>query len=412
MLLGYERTYLPDPHPQWEPVYNERRFNHTVVLGKTGMGKSTFLVNSAIEDVLSGDGIAFFDPHGDAIDSIIKHVPPERVILVDPSDVDYPVGFNPLHNVEDFPFVASAMLDTFKSIWGSSWGPQLEQYLYNGIAALAEVPDGTLIGLKYLLTSRLYRKRVMSFVSDPIIRDFWSSDFEEIMPDKEKRQTTLSTLNKIGALISDPKLRNVLGQPKSTVNLRSAMDTRKCLLIRLPQGKLGIQKTAMLGSLLMAQIHLAALSREARSPLHVYADEAHHFGTSTLEEMLSGVRKFGVSLVLAHQYLDQLSPSLRAALLGTVGSIVSFRLGVGDAELLAKEMETKTCKITPRDLLTLPPYTVRAKCNDGGRLLTTQEIEHPEWPDGPRLAIELTRSRYGRKRLRVENKINKFIRST
>ena len=406
MKLGLDLQLPGTSKAYYKSVYNERRFNHSWYIGKTGQGKSTALINCAIQDILNGDGVAFFDPHGDAIDSILKHIPPENVILFDPSDRECPIGFNPLHNVDDVPFVASSVVDTFKAIWGHSWGPQLEQYLYNGIAALAEVPDGTLVGLKYLITSEKYRRRVMSFVTDPVIRGFWNMDFDELMPDREKRQNTLSTLNKIGALISDPKIRNVIGQPKSTINFQEVMDNEKCLLIRLPQGKLGIQKSAMLGALLMSQLHLTALNRTSKTPFHIYADEAHHFGTSTLEEMLSGIRKFNVSLVLAHQYIDQLTPSLRSALLGTVGTIVAFKVGINDAEIIAKEMNLET-----NDLVQQFPYNAWVKSTEIDNLVMP-DIELPAFESSPRIIKEQTQRQYGRKRWQVENRINKFINHT
>lgn len=409
MLLGYERPIVSGD--TWSPVFNKKRFHHAWVIGKTGQGKSTFLVNSAIQDILNGEGIAFIDPHGDAIDAIMRHVPPDRLILLDPSVMDNPIGINPLHNVTDVPFVASAIVDTFKSIWGHSWGPQLEQYLYNGIAALSEMQDGTLLGLKYLITSKKYRHRVISSIIDPIIKDFWDMDFEELMPDKEKRQNTLSTLNKIGALISDPKIRNVIGQPLSTIDFKDIIDNKKCLLVRLPQGKLGIQKASMLGALIMAQLHLAALSRDTRNPFHIYADEAHNYGTSTIAEMLSGVRKFNVSLVLAHQYIDQLSPSLQSAFIGNVGTIVSFKIGITDAEVVAKEMDGESIHLTPRDLIRLPPYTAWVKTGGELACISMNDIDFPEYPDSPRLIKEQTARYYGRDRSLVENKINKFIRN-
>jgi len=406
MLLGLDLQFPGTSQSYWEAVQNERRFNHTYVIGKTGQGKSTFLINNAIQDILNGDGVTFFDPHGDAVDEIMRHVPPEKIILFDPSDTEFPIGFNVLHNVQDVPLVASAILDTFKSIWGDSWGPQLEQYLYNGIAALAELQDGTLLGLKFLITSDKYREKVMQSVKDPIIKDFWETDFDIIMPEREQRQTTLSTLNKIGKLISDPKVRNVIGQTKSTIDLKDIMDNGKCLLVRIPQGKLGIDKSRLIGAVLMAQLHLTALSRETRKPFHIYADEAHHFGSTTLQEMLSGIRKFKVSLVLAHQYIDQLTPQLRSAVIGTVGTIVAFKLGITDAEIIAKEME-----LEPRDLVQQRPYKAWVKSSSID-LLTMTNIDFPVFEDSPRKIKEQTRRQYGRTRWKVENRINKFIRST
>jgi len=405
MKLGFYYKYPGTNKKDIEVVYNKRRFHHTWVLGKTGQGKSTFLINSAIADILHGDGIAFFDPHGDAIDTICQHIPPEKVVLFDPSDRKFPIGFNPIHNIpkHEIPFVASALVDTFKAVWGydDMSTPQLDQYLYNGIAALAEVPDGTLLGLKYLITSEKYRSKVLSFVTDPIIKDFWETDFDELMPEREKRANTLSTLNKIGALISDPKLRNVVGQPTSTIDLNEIIDKGYVLLVRLPQGKLGIQKSAMMGAILMSQLHLAALHRKGKMPFHIYADEAHHFGTNTLEEMLSGIRKFNVSLVLANQYIDQLSRTLRSAIIGTVGTILAFRLGVIDADIISKEIG-----VEPRDLTSLSPYTTW-----GSEFLDMPDIEFPVLGEENTIRMQ-SRLKYAVKQSYVEQRLRKFVEGT
>jgi type IV secretory pathway TraG/TraD family ATPase VirD4 len=409
MELGL-RTYInPNTREILEqiPIYNTRRFQHTWVIGKTGTGKSTTLERWAIDDILAGEGLAFFDPHGDAADTILLHIPPHRrrdVMLFDPSDRDFPIGFNIFHNVPIHrrPFVASSVVDCFKSIWGHSWGPQLEMFLYAGAAALLDVPDGTLLGLKFLITSPTYRKRVLSHIQDPAIKDFWETDFEEHMPEREQRERTLSTLNKIGALISDPTIRNAIGQPTTSINFKDIMDNQKILIVSLPQGKLGIEKSALIGALLMSHLHLTALSG-TRTPFHVYADECHHFGTQTLVEMLSGIRKFGVSLVLAHQYLGQLTPALRDALIGTVGTIVAFRLGVTDSKLLAPEIG--------QSLHDLAPYTASVR-TDETYTLDMPPISSPIYPSSPRRIRHRCRSQYAMPREHVETRIARFIQNT
>ena len=414
MQLGLYSKLDTTDYQHFVPYYNERRFSHTWVLGKSGFGKSTALIRWAVDDLIKGDGLAFFDPHGDAVDTILLHVPPERrhdVVLIDIADRNYPVGFNVLHNVaeQDRAFVASSIVDTFKSLWGDSWGPQLEQFLYNGIAALLEVPDGTLVGLKYLLTSPTYRKEVLSFVSDPVIRDFWQTDFEELMPVREQRQRTLSTLNKIGALVADSRIRNVIGQPVSTIDFRALMDNRKILLISLPQGKLGIQKSALIGALLMSQLHLSALGRCSVNPFHIYADEAHHFGTNTLEEMLSGIRKRHVSMVIAHQYVDQLSPSLKAALIGTVATIVGFRMGATDAAILKDEFMHASNDLT---LVGLNPYMACVRSGSASDIITMPEIQSPKFEESTALIRKFTRQQYANQRSQVEKRIKRFIANT
>ncbi|GAF67614.1 unnamed protein product, partial [marine sediment metagenome] len=226
------------------PVDNDRRFSHTWVIGKTGVGKSTALIRWAVDDILAGDGIAFFDPHGDAAEEIMRHVPKHRrndVVYFNPYEMA--IGFNPLDTVpeERKAFVASSIVDTFKSVWGYAdiATPTLDQFLFNGARALMDMPDGTLFGLKFLLTSSTYRKRVIAHIKDPTIADFWRTDFEEHMPQREQRQRTLSTLNKIGSLIADPAIRASIAQPKNRLDLKSIIETGKILIVSLPQGQLG-----------------------------------------------------------------------------------------------------------------------------------------------------------------------------
>ena len=416
MQLGLLRQFDPIQKREFHtPVYNRRRFTHTWVLGKSGVGKSTALVNWALQDIIKGDGIAFFDPHGESADNILLHIPPSRrndVILYDPSDKNYPISFNILNNVlpDRRPFVASSVVDAFKSIWGYSWGPQLEQFLYNGVAALLDTPDGTLMGLKFLITSPTYRARVIGHVKDPIIKDFWKTDFEELMPEREQRERTLSTLNKIGALISDPAIRNSIGQSRTALDLKDIIDNRKILIVRLPQGQLGIEKASLIGALLMSNIHLTALQRRAPNAFHIYADECHNFGNQTLIEMLSGIRKFGVSLILAHQYLAQLTPEFRAALLGIVGTIVSFRLGAADAKLLAPEFQLSEQDDDP--LHAVPPYHAYARVNGRAPLLKMIPTDAREYPSSPKKIQNRCRSEYATPRLQVENRIERFIKNT
>jgi hypothetical protein len=400
---------------QLVPVPNDRRFSHTWVLGKTGVGKSTSLVRWAIDDILAGHGIAFFDPHGDAAEEILKHIPPSRredVIYFNPFELS--IGFNIFDTIpeERQGFVASSLVDTFKSVWGygSIATPTLDQFLYNGARALIDYPGGTLFHLKFLLTSASFRKRVLKNVRDPVIADFWRTDFETHMPEREQRERTLSTLNKIGALISDPALRASISQSRSRLDFRKMMDSSKIFIACLPQGQLGLEKSSLVGSLLMSQLHLAALTRSSeRRPFHVYADECHLFAPSTLCEMLSGIRKFGVSLVLAHQYLDQLPDSLRSALLGTVGTVVAFRIGVLDAELLEPEF-----RLTNDDysLCELPPFEAYVRDGFHTQRLVMPEVAHPVFPTSVAKIKNASRAKYALERKAIEEKLARFIAKT
>lgn len=408
MFLGHEYNPLvASTQHKSIPIYNDRRFTHTYIIGKTGVGKSTLLENLAIADVKSGDGVAFFDPHGDSVDTIMEHIPPEKVILFDPTDDEYVISINPLHDPQNIPYTVSALVDTFASVWNLDLDTTTYIYLYllYGLTALAYAPDGTLFGFKYLINSKSYRTRVLNHVNDKFVKDWWEVDFEERMPDREKRINTLSTLNRFASLFIDPNMRCIFGNTATRLRLDRVMDKGKCLLVKLPQGKLGIKKSAVIGSLLMSQLHMTALNRNTRRPFHIYADEAHHFGSSTLEEMLSGVRKFGVSMVLANQYLGQFSKPMRDALLGTVGTIVAFPVGTQDAETLAKEMSLGLNELTEQN-----PYFAWVK-TDQVYDTNMDNLYHPPFPDSPRQIRLCTQNQYGQLRLPVEWKLNKFMRS-
>jgi hypothetical protein len=407
-----------DPHRREEyftplELSESRRLQHLFVIGRTGTGKSTALKNFILQDIESGAGCAFFDPHGDDTVHLLSLVPPSRqkdVILYDPSDFDFPIGFNPLHNVppQRRPFVASAIVDCFRAIWGHSWGPQVELFVYAGVAALLDMPDGTLMGLKFLLTSRTYRARVLSHVQDPAIRDFWETDFETHMPEREQRERTLSTLNKIGALIADPAIRNSIGQSKTAIDFRNILDRQQIFIARLPQGELGIEKSSLIGALLLSNFHLTALQRKDRTAFHLYLDEFHQFGNSTIIQMLSGIRKFGVSLTVACQYLDQLSPAMKSALLGTVGTMLAFRTGALDAETLLPEFAL-TRDDTP--LAALPAFHAYARTD------RTTELRMPPIPetDRPKIARKIRdrcRSQYALRRSVIDERLSRFIRNT
>ncbi len=413
MNLGLEKQFDPairDYHLR--PVVNDRRFSHTWAIGKTGVGKSTALVRWAIEDVLAGEGLAFFDPHGDAAEEILRHVPRARradVVYLNPSELC--IGYNPFHRVpnERRAFVASALTDGIKAAWGYEGvaTPVLDQMLFNGARAMMDMPGGTLIGLKFLLSDAAYRKRVIGHIQDPLIREFWAVEFEQHMTERERRERTLSTLNKLGALIADPAVRRMIGQPKSAIDLAAILREGKVLIVSLPQGDLGVEKSALVGSLLMSQLHVAALSRgDDRRPFHIYADECHHFAPGALSEMLSGVRKFGISLVLANQYLEQLPRKLRAALIGSAGTIVAFRIGALDAPWIEPEFRLQRDDDT---LCELPPYTAYARTGTQTHRLTMPEITAKAFPSAAGKMKNLCRQSYAADRDEVDRRIERFV---
>lgn len=389
-------------------IEDDQRFRHFWTIGKSGFGKSSFLENLILQDLRAGNGICLIDPHGDLADQILALVPPRRrkdVVLFDPTDYDFPIGFNIFHKVPAHrrPFVASSVVDIFRAIWGSSWGPQLEMFLYAGSAALLDFPGATLVGLKFLITSKKYRKRVLAHVRDPAVKDFWCTDFEKHMPEKEQRERTLSTLNKIGQLIADPTVRNIIGQPRNKLSFTDIMDNKKIFIANLRQGDLGIQKSSLIGSLLISALHLSALQRKNnRTPFYVYVDEVHHF--SGFNEMLSGIRKFRISLTLAHQYVSQLSLELRDAMLGTVGTIVAFQVGGDDADRLAKTFHVK-----PDELTGLEPYTAYVTTGDKTTLVKMEPPHALKYPHAPDRIRKRCRSNLSVPREHVEKRIARFI---
>jgi hypothetical protein len=390
-------------------IDSAQRAKHLWVLGKTGVGKSTFLENAILQDIRAGDGFALFDPHGSLKDKVLALIPPSRlndVVLFDPSDRDFPIGFNIFDDVpiDRRPFVASSVVDCFKTIWGSSWGPQLEMFLYAASAALLDFPGGTLLGIKQIITSPAYRARVIAHAKDPAIREFWLTDFEKHMPQREQRERTLSTLNKIGQLVTDPTVRNIIGQAHSKLSFRDIMDNRKILIVSLPQGDLGMQKSSLIGALMISALHLAALQRRPGAPaFYLYVDEFHNFGNG-VKEMLAGIRKFGVGMTLSHQYVDQLPEDLTSAMVGTIGTIVSFQIGGADADFLHTTFQVK-----PEELSSLPPY--QAYVNSYGQTFQVKMEEPPPWlyPQSPETIQRRCRAQFAVARDAVERRISRFI---
>ena len=409
--LGTYRRYNPRRRKFTSPAFHisdERRRMHTWVLGKTGMGKSTFLANSLIQDIRAGNGCALFDPHGDLAELVLSTIPPahrNRVIYFNPADTEFPIGFNPLANVDPDrrPLIVSAVADALHSLWPDSWGPQLQMFLEASCGALLEAPGSTLAGINLMLTRPKYREEVLRHVRDVGIRSFWQRDFAH-MPEREQRERSLSTLNKVGQFLSDYRLRNILGQAASGFDIEEVMTNRKVFIANLSQGTLGIGKSRLLGALLIVSFYMAALRRKERTPFHIVVDEFQTFGASTFADMLSGIRKFGVSLTLAHQYLEQLGDPLRAALIGTVGTIVSFRIGVRDAETLAPEFSLK-----PSDFTAMEPHKAYVRTGERSIELGMPPLSTKRFPSSLRRIVHRCRNDLAQPRRGVEKAVARLI---
>src|SRR3989441_6400477 len=340
---------------------------HMYIIGKTGTGKSTLLENLARQDIRAGHGLTLLDPHGDLVERLVEEVPEERqpdCIYFNVPDVAHPLGFNPLESVpaERRPLAASGLLEVFKKIWMDTWGPRLEHILRNALLALLDQPEATLEGVLRLLDHKAFRRSAMVHVSNAAVRDFWLREYE-IYPARFRVEAIAPIQNKVGPFLTNPLLRNIVTQAKSAFELRRVMDEGKILLVNLAKGKIGEDVAALLGAMLVSRIGLAALSRtdvpeEERRDFYVYLDEFQSFTTLSLANMLSELRKYRVGMILAHQYLSQLDLQVRDAILGNVGTMVAFRLGLADAEILENEFRPE---LSAMDLISLPNYHVYMK---------------------------------------------------
>jgi len=327
-------------------IKERNRRHHIYVIGKTGTGKSTLIQNMAVSDIYAGNGLAVIDPHGDLAEGILDCVPENRmedVIYFNPADSEYPIAFNPLENVpsDQRHLVASKLISVFKKIWHEFWGPRLEHILRHAVLTLMEYPDGTLLDIPRLLTDKDFRQAIIPQIKHQQVREFWFTEFEKYST-WFRSEAVSPILNKVGQFLTSDLLRNIVGQSGNALNLRQAMDEGKIFIVNLAKGKIGEDNASLLGALLVAEIYLAALSRadqpeKERHSFYLYVDEFHNFITLSFADILSEARKYGLSLVLAHQYLDQLDEKIRAAVFGNVGTMITFRVGSEDAKYLVGE---------------------------------------------------------------------------
>lgn len=333
-------------------IKQDDRRRHMYLIGKTGMGKTTTLENMVISDIANGHGVGVMDPHGDFAEKMLDFVPKERikdVVYFDPADINFPIAFNPLEQVQDeFRYlVASGLMGVFKKIWPDVWSPRMEYILNNSLLTMLEFPDSNMLGVQRLLSDKDYRKTKVDALKDPVIKGFWVNEFSRYSQ-KFETEATAAIQNKIGQFVANPLVRNILGQNKSALNLRQAIDERKILIFNLSKGKIGEDNSALLGSMIITKLQLAAMSRvdipePDRKDFYLYVDEFQNFATDSFANILSEARKYRLCLILAHQYIRQLTHDLntkvRDAVFGNVGTIVTFRVGGEDAEFLEKEFE-------------------------------------------------------------------------
>jgi DNA helicase HerA-like ATPase len=401
---------------------NDRR-QHMYVIGQTGTGKSTLLKNMAIRDMREGHGVCVIDPHGELVEELLHFVPRHRtneVVYFNPSDIENPVGLNILEyrDEEEKQLVASTLISIFKHLWKESWGMRLEHILHNAILAVMDTPDSTLLGIYRMLADDEYRKKIVSQTKDPIVKLFWEKDFEEYAP-QFRKEIASPVQNKIGQLLTSTLLRNIVGQVKSTIDLGFTMNNKRILLVNLAKGKIGEDKANLLGSVLVTKLYLAALERQAipeteRKDFYLYIDEFQNFSTDIFPSILSEARKYRLNLILAHQYIHQLSESVRHAVFGNVGTLTAFRIGNIDAKQLASEFLPT---FTEHDLEHEKNHHIYIKLMiDGKRSLpfsaeTLPPLSHTGDEANKDTIIGVSRERFARRRNEIEDKIEKWIAS-
>jgi len=396
-------------------IKKKNRRGHIYIIGKTGTGKSTLIENMAISDIKNGNGLALIDPHGDLAEDLLNFVPKKRieeVIYFNPADLEYPIAFNPLEKVpQDFRhLVVSGLLSVFKKIWPKFWGPRLEHILRHSLFTLLECPQSTLLDLPRLLTDKEIRKGISKHLISKPVKEFWLYEFEKYSA-WLRSEAISPILNKMGQFLTNLPLRNIVGQKENTFDLRKVMDEGKILIVNLAKGKIGEENSHLLGAMIVTKIQLAALSRvdlkeEKRAPFYLYVDELHNFITLSFADILSEARKYGLNLILAHQYIEQVDERIRSAIFGNIGTIISFRLGAEDAKYLAREFSPV---FNESDLVNLPNYHIYLKLMiDGKTSQPFSAITLPpanRWKSHKKKILEFSRKKYAKSRTQVEREI-------
>ena len=409
-------------------IKTDDRRRHIYLIGKTGMGKSVMMENMAIQDIQTGKGICFVDPHGEAADKLLDFVPANRindVVYFNPSDLNFPIAFNVMEKVDTDHrhLVASGLMGVFKKIWPDVWSARMEYILNNCILALLEVPDSTLLGINRMLADSNYRKKIVEKITDPVIKSFWVNEFARYT-ERYEVEATAAIQNKIGQFISTPLVRNIIGQVRTSIDMRKVMDEGKILIANLSKGKIGEDNSLLLGALLITKLQLAAMSRvdvpeKKRKDFFLYVDEFQNFATEAFCNILSEARKYRLALTLGNQYIAQLeeittmgkSTRVKDAVFGNVGTLISFRIGAEDAEYLEKEF---TPEFLIEDLVNLPKYNIYLKLMIDGvasRAFSAQTlppVEKTEESNREKI-INMSRERYGTDRKIVEEKISRWV---
>jgi type IV secretory pathway TraG/TraD family ATPase VirD4 len=392
------------------------------IIGKTGMGKTSLILNMALNDIYNGSGICLIDPHGDMIESLLDYIPSERindVIYFNQADLDYPIALNILERVEPDKkqLVVSGLISVFRKLYAEYWQHRQEHILRNTILALLDYPGNkTLLGIYRMLSDWRYRKKVIEKINDPIVRSFFKNEFSKYLY-QFKGEALAPIQNKLGAFLSTPLIRNIVGQVNSKIDFRWIMDSQKILLVNLAKGRIGEDNSSFLGSLIITKLQLAAISRidipeEQRKDFYLFVDEFQNFvSTETFEGVLSEARKYRLCLTLAHQYSGQLDEDLTKAIFGNVGTIIAFPIGAENGEMLGKEFYPEFKR---EDLTNHDKYHIYLKLAIDGKsskpfsALTLPPFFKFNRQGNKEKIIEMSRMRYARKREEIEGKIGRW----
>ncbi|MFH1582938.1 MAG: type IV secretion system DNA-binding domain-containing protein [Candidatus Falkowbacteria bacterium] len=418
-ITVFAETNFRNQYRQFGIKTDDRR-RHMYLVGKTGMGKSTILENMIVDDIRSGKGVMVVDPHGDLAEKIIDYIPSGRVndvIYFNPADIDYPIAFNIVEQVEPHlrHLVASGLIGVFKKLWADSWGPRLEYILRNAVLAVLDYPGSTLLAITRMLSDKSFRKKVIEKIQDPVVKSFWVNEFSGYA-NNFASEAVSPIQNKVGQFLSSALIRNIVGQVKSSIDLREVMDMGKILILNLSKGRIGEDNSALLGAMMITKVQLSVMSRvdileRDRKDFYLYIDEFQNFTTDSFANILSEARKYRLNLIMAHQYIEQLGLVVKPAVFGNVGTLVVFRVGATDAEELVKEF---TPVFTEEDLVNLAKYEFYIKLmidgvsSDPFSARGRAPLNEEERTGNKEKVIKVSRERYAKQRLAVEDKINRW----
>ncbi len=398
------------------------RTKHMYIIGKTGTGKSTFLENMIVQDIQNGHGVAFIDPHGGSAERLLDYIPEWRlndVIYFDPSDFDFPIAFNPLEDPgpEKRHLVSDGLMSVFKKVWPDAFSGRMEYILNTVMMSLLEFPDSTVLSINRMLTDKDFRKRVVASVTDSAVKNAW----DELMKWDDKRwsEAVAALINKVGQFSTNPVIRNILGQPKSSFDFRKAMDERKIILINLSKGKIGEQNAPLLGAMLITKIYLAAMSRaelpqpvlDKTAPFYFYVDEFQNFANESFASILSEARKYKLCLTVANQFIAQMEETIRDAVFGNMGTTVAFRVGTLDAEFMEKVFAPVFTQEDLQNIAFAQMYLTLQIDNMGSKPFSAKALDPiaPLQTSMRTQVIERSRNNFGRPRAEVEASIKEFF---